>query len=165
MALAIPFEFTLIGTLLIPVLVLAMLRVNAIVVFLSLCVGQVLVTYVAKDPVSFVAFISPHSGTLSTTALELTILFVPVVLTCVMMVFSVPRGIKSMLNMIPALGVTAMAALLTEPLLTNGLRHTIEAEALWQQLRVLQPVIVGATAFIAVIALWFQRKHETKYEK
>jgi hypothetical protein len=161
---AIPFEFTLLGSLLLPVLVLAMLRINAVMVFLSLCLGQILVTYMAKDPVSFIGFIAPHNGTLTTITVEIAILLIPAVLTCVMMLFSVHGRLKSILNIFPAIGVATTLALFVVPLLTPGLRHMIEAEALWQQLRLLQPVIITVTAFIAMVSLWLQRKKEKAYE-
>ncbi len=156
-----PFEFVLLAVLAAPVIILTFLRINAVMVFLSLCLGQMLVTYVAKDPASFIAFIAPHGGTTNTAAVEVAILFAPVVLTSVMMLFSVHGRLKVLLNMLPASGVGALMALLAVPLLMPGLRGAIEAEPLWQQLERLQPVIVGITAIISMTFLWFQRRKKT----
>ena len=159
-----PFEFELLTALLIPVLVLGVLRINAVMVFLSLCLGEILVTYVAKDPASFIAFISPHKDTLSTATMELGILLAPVVLTSVMMLWSVKGRWKVMANILPSVGVAVLLSLLAVPLFTPGLRGTIEAEPLWQQLERLQPLIVGVTAIISMVFLWMQRKGAKREE-
>lgn len=153
-----PFEFVLLAALTVPVLIITFLRINAVMVFLSLCLGQILVTYVAKDPASFIGFIAPHEDTPTTATLELGILFAPVVLTCVMMLMSIRGRMRVALNVLPAVGFSVLAVLLAVPLLTPGLRGTIEAEPIWQQFERLQPVIVGATAIISMMFLWTQRK-------
>lgn len=145
-------------------ILLVVLRINAALVFLSLCLGQVLVTLVAQDADSFIRFISPEAESLSTSSLELAMLLTPAVLTSVIMLFSVHGRLRVTINVLPALGVAALAILLAIPLFTPGLRATIEAQAVWQQLEQAQALIVSVTALISLTFLWSQRRHAKKQD-
>jgi hypothetical protein len=149
---------------LIPVVVLVLLRVNAAMVFLSLCLGYVLVQFVANDANSLVNFVAPNVGSLSASTLRLVLLFAPPVLTAVMMLFSVRGRLRPLINILPAAGTALLAILLAVPLLTPGLRHAIEQQYTWQQISKMQSFIVGASALISLLALWAQRSHSQHLE-
>ncbi|HEX8762796.1 MAG TPA: hypothetical protein VF733_03475 [Candidatus Saccharimonadales bacterium] len=141
-----------------PFLLFVVLRINAAMVFLSLCLGYVLVDLVAKDSNSLIKFLTPHTGSLSETTWNLVILLTPVVLTCVMMIFSVKERWKVLLNILPAAATSVLLASLAVPLLTPGLRHAMQSQALWQQINRAQSFIIVLGACISLIMLWAQRK-------
>jgi hypothetical protein len=133
-----------------PVLVLMILRVNAAQIFLSLCLGAVLVQFVAPDAAVIVSSASAqHKGVPSSLqAVELVLQLLPVVLTTVIMIGSIKGKARLAFNLLPALGVGALLALLTVPLLPASLTDSITAITLWHKLQ----------------ALWMQRprRHEEK---
>jgi hypothetical protein len=160
-----PASAEFLAVLIVPAAILTVLRINAAYVFLSLCLGDVLVRYVAKDPASFTAFISPHRESISTTTLDLIILLVPAVVTGVIMVFSVHGKTKLLLNLLPALGVSCLIMLLAVPLFTPGLRHAIQGEPMWQQISRLSSVVITFGAALSLYFLWNQRRLTRKFEK
>src|SRR5271154_2825774 len=83
---------------LVPVVLAMLLRINAAVLFMSLCVGEVLVQYVASDTGSFVATFAGHSSNISTSTIRLALLLVPPVLTAIFMFHSVHGGTKLIFN-------------------------------------------------------------------
>lgn len=163
MVVMLPHNLELIIALAVPLIVLTVLRINAALVFMSLCTGYVLVELVAKDADSLVSFLT-REGSVSQASWQLGMLFLPVVLTCIFMVFSVHGHLKTIVNLLPAAGVSVLGVLLAVPLLTPGLRHAIETQALWQHIYDAQALIVGVSAFISLIILWTQRRHAKQHE-
>lgn len=153
-----PNNIELIIALIVPLVVLTVLRINAAMVFLSLCLGYVLVEFVAKDADSLISFIAPDVNSVSASTLRLVMLFVPVVLTSIFMVFTMKGHVKVILNTLPAAGVAVLGLLLAVPLFTPGLRYAIESQSLWREISDAQAMIVGITAFVSLIFLWFQRR-------
>jgi hypothetical protein len=151
-------SITLVVALGVPLVVLTVLRINAVMVFLSLCLGQVLVTYVGGDATSMMSLFSPHtSGAVSYSTLDLILLLGPAVATSVFMLFSIHGHIKTILNILPAAGAAFLGVLLAVPLLAPGVRYAIEGQALWQNLSRAQDFIVGISALISLVFLWSQR--------
>lgn len=160
-----PHNIELLIGLLAPLIVITILRINAAMVFLSLCLGYVLLELVAKDADSLITFLAPQAGSLSQTSWQLGVLFAPVVLTCIIMIFSVKGRIRVLLNVLPAAATSVLALLLAIPLLTPGLRYAIQSEQLWQQISRGQAAVVGAGAVISLLFLWMQRRGSKKDEK
>ncbi len=141
-----------------PAAILTLLRVNAAVVFLSLCLGSVLVQFMGSDGISFVTTFVPHASSFSESSIQIGLLLLPAVLTTIFMFHSV-RHVRVLLNIVPALTVGLLALLLIEPLLSSGLQGTITHSSLWQQYTRMQSLIVGASALISLAYLWFDRRH------
>jgi hypothetical protein len=142
---------------LLPVLVMMVLRINATLVFLSLCLGDVLVQFVAPDANSFMGLFMGHGSHADNNTIKLALLVLPVVLTAVFMIRTVRGGLRLLLNALPAIGVGLLAALLVVPLLSAGLRHNVVDSSLWQQVERAQDLIVGSSAFVCLLVLWLQR--------
>jgi len=85
-------------------------------------------------------------------------LFTPVALTSVIMLFSIHGNIRAALNILPAAGFAVLALILAVPLFTPGLRYAIQGQSLWHDVGQAQPMIVGASAFISLLFLWTQRR-------
>lgn len=163
-----PNDLALIVSLLAPALVLALLRINAALVFLSLCLGAVLVQYVAGEANSLITLFSKQAGTLSASSMQIVLLLAPAIVTSVVTVFSVHGKLKILLNILPALAASALAVLLVVPLLPTGLRFELEAEQTWRILVKSQALIVGMGALVSLAFLWMQRgsfKHRDKRRK
>jgi hypothetical protein len=144
---------------LIPVLALMVLRINAALVFLSLCLGDVLVQFVAKDTTEFLTLHSNKLPQASTAgnSIKLILLLLPVVLTAIFMIRTVSGRGKLFLNLLPAAGVGLLGALLVVPLLPPGLAHNVVGSSLWTQANHAQDLIVGGSAVICLFVLWLQR--------
>lgn len=158
-----PHHIELIIALVVPFAVLTILRINAAMVFLSLCLGYVLVELVANDANSLINFLAPNNS-LSKTSWQLGMLFLPVVLTSIIMAFSIHGRLKSIFNIIPAAAFSVLAVLLAIPLFTPGLRYALESQEIWKQIHGAQALIVGAGALISMVFLWTQRRQAKKHE-
>lgn len=162
-------ETILAAIVLVPVIVLMILRVNAALVFLSLCLGDVLVQFTANDASSFLTtFSGSHTVTSVTTSnsnVKILLLLLPVVLTTIFMIRTVQGSTRLMLNILPAAGVGLLGALLVVPLLPPGAAHNIIGSSLWDQAQKAQTLIVGASAIVCLFVLWLQRPKAGKHHR
>ncbi|HEX7368314.1 MAG TPA: hypothetical protein VF261_01505 [Candidatus Saccharimonadales bacterium] len=158
-------DATLIGLIVIPAFVLVLLRVNAAIVFLSLCLGSVLVQFVGGDVQSVVngASTSPQ---LSSNTIRLAVLTLPAILTLLFMIRTV-RPPMRFLNILPAIGTGFLTLLLVVPMLSPGLGHDVVHSNLWSVVQSVRPAIVAASAIICLLFLWLGRpkNHESKHSK
>lgn len=151
-----------------PVVAFALFRVNAALVFLSLCLGTVLVQYVAGEANSLISLFSEQAGSVSASTIQLALLFAPAGVTCVVTIFSVHGKMKGLYNMLPAVATSAFAILLVVPLLPFGLRFALEEQTIWRTMTQAQAFIVGAGALVSLAFLWTQRrsfKHHDRRSK
>ena len=158
---------------LLPVLLLMILRINAALVFLSLCLGDVLVQFVAPDANQFFQLFSakvPSGVDTGNDTIKLILLLLPVVLTAIFMIRTVQGYGRLTLNILPAAGVGLLGGLLVVPLLPPGLSHNIIDSSLWSQVQRAQDLIVGASALVCLLVLWIGRPkvgghHDKKHGK
>ncbi|HSX47588.1 MAG TPA: hypothetical protein VLF63_02330 [Patescibacteria group bacterium] len=144
----------------IPVILLMWLRVNAAIVFLSLCLGDVLVQFVAPDANQFLALFSahvPHGLDNGNDLIKILLLTLPVILTAIFMIRTIHGYPKLILNLLPALGVGLLGSLLITPLLPKGVSHSILTSSLWSHIKNAQALIVSGSAIICLLILWLQR--------
>lgn len=153
-------DITLGAIVVLPVVLLMLLRINAALVFLSLCLGDVLVQFVSKDAADLLTSHADqisHSDNMSVNVVKIILLLVPVVLTAIFMIRTVSGRSKLLLNILPAAGVGLLGALLVVPLLTPGLSHNIVHGSLWSSATRAQDLIVGTSALVCLLVLWLQR--------
>jgi hypothetical protein len=142
------------------VVVIMFLRINATLVFLSLCLGAVLMQFISNDANSFIDLFNTKAGqsvSADNSTIKIFLLLLPVVLTALFMMKTVRGHGKLLLNLFPAIGVGLLGALLIVPLLPGGVSHTINGSNLWEQIKRAQDLIVGVTALICLFVLWMQR--------
>ena len=142
-----------------PVLLLLVLRINATLVFLSLCLGYVVMQSLGADTQSFAETFMTHAA-LSTNIMKLVLLLFPVVFTMVLMIRTV-RGGRLVLNFLPALAVGCLTVLLVVPLLPPGLSHAIAHTSIWHQAARLQSLVVGVGALISLLFIWMLRPKQS----
>lgn len=150
-----------------PALLLTVLRVNAALVFLSLCLGQVLVQFVGQEAASTVGIIA-SDGRTNPELVSLGLLLAPAIFTTLFMMRTIKGRLRLVLNTLTAVAVGVLALLLVEPLLTPGLRGSIESSPAWDTVLGLQTLVVGASAIVSMFFLWLQRPkghHEDKKHK
>ena len=143
--------------LLAPPIVFTVLRINAVLVFLSLCLGDVLVKYVASDANSLLTLFAPGVSAKVTSFIQVAVLCLPVVLSSVFMVLSVHGRWRIVTNILPALGVGFLGVLLVVPLLPPELREGVQQGHVWPEVVKLQSLIVGVAAIVSILFLWSQR--------
>lgn len=151
---------TLIAIIGVPVVAMMLLRINAALVFMSLCLGSVLTMFVSEDAGWLMTLASsevPKAGSITESMVKLGLLLLPPVLTAIFMIRTVRDGPRLMLNILPALGVGLLAALLAVPLLPAGTSLNILGSPLWQEVVKLQDLIVGSSALLCLFVLWLQR--------
>lgn len=157
----------LLAILLVPVILLMVLRINAALIFLSLCLGDVLVQFVGNDAGAILSSSSAHTHGLpsSQSFVNLGLLLLPVVLTALIMIHSVRGGARLTFNLLPAIGVGLLGTLLAVPLLSAGTTGAITHLPLWHQIVNLQTLILGASTLLTLLFLWMQRPHAPKGDK
>jgi hypothetical protein len=148
-----------------PVVVFTVLRINAALVFLSLCLGAILVQYVAGEANSLITLFSDQAGTMSASSIQLALLFTPALITCILTVFSIHGRLKILLNVLPALAASTLAVLLAVPLLPYGLQFALQEQAVWERLTQAQALIVSLGASVSLIFLWTQRRNFKHHDK
>jgi hypothetical protein len=151
------------GLLAAPVLVLMLLRINATMVFLSLCLGYVVMQFLGADAKTFADVFMTHAA-VSTNIMQLGLLLFPAIFTTLFMIRTV-RGAKLVMNILPAVAVGSLTVLFVVPLLPPGTSHAITGLRLWQEAIRLQDIIVGAGALVSLLFLWTQRPRRDKEER
>jgi xanthine/uracil permease len=153
----------LIGLIALPVVLLFLLRVNAALVFLSLCLGNVLVQFAGDDAVSIVSGAGTGAN-LTGSTIKLALLVAPAFLTVIFMMGTVTDK-KKFLNILPAVVTGLLLALLAVPLLPPGLSHNVMALDQWQQITDAQSGVIAISTLVCLIFLWASRPKHDKHGK
>jgi len=144
-----------------PAILAFILRVNAAILFMSLCVGEVLVIFVSNNATSYLSPLYP-TGHISFSSMRLVLLLLPPILTLLLMFHSVLGKSKLVLDLIPGIATGLLLALLFVPILPAGLSLNIQGTSIWHDYYHYQTVIVvfGALSSIVFMLLGRQnRKH------
>lgn len=147
----------------IPVLLLLVLRINAAIVFLSLCLGDVLVQFAGQDAGSFINLFS-RSEVVRGYGASLALLLIPVIFTMIVMIGTVRGKFRLLLNILPAVGVGLVGVLLAEPHFSPGLRDAISRTQAWSNIQQLQVLIVTVSTIVSLLFLWLQRPGRSNHE-
>ena len=154
----------LIGIVGVPIVLMTVLRINAPLVFLSACLGSVLLQFVGKEAMTMVDLFAPGKTT-SLQTVQLALVLIPIVLTMLFMIRSV-KGNRVFVNIFPAIAASFLVLFLVKPLLSAGAVQSIESVSFWPTIERLQELIVGLGALICLFFLWLQRpKHEEPGKK
>jgi Na+(H+)/acetate symporter ActP len=116
--------------------------------------------FVGSDAGELMNLFTSHASnevTVTSSTVKIILLLLPVVLTMLFMIKTVRGGGKLTLNVLPAIGVGLVGALLIIPALPPGLSHSIQNSDIWAQVGKAQDLIVGATGLICLFVLWLQR--------
>ena len=136
-------NIVLIAALAVPAVLFLALRINAAMVFLSLCLGQVMVLYVASAATDMLKGSIPSISQASTSSMQLVVLLAPAAVTAILAAFSVHGKLKNIANFFPAVGAAALGVLLAVPLLPTAVRLNIQLEPAWDVLSNAEALVVG----------------------
>ena len=153
-------EIALLAMIVVPVVTVMVLRANATLVFLSLCLGAVVTQFLAHDIEDFANLFFPQVN-LAPYEFKIGLVLAPALLTAILMLRSV-KGLRYWLNILPAVAVGGLVALLVVPLLPDIARQPLAQEPLWQGLSRAQDLIVGIGGLISLLFLWMQRTKRGK---
>jgi hypothetical protein len=152
------------ATILLPIAIAIGLRVNAAVLFMSLCVGAVLNEYVSGSALNLAGNVGSVGTHFNESTLNLGLLLLPAVLTAAFMYHSV-RGTRAMLNILPAIASGLLTAILTEPLLAPGSQSIISHNWLWLKVVSGETPIVAGGALVSLIFLWAHQHIPSSHHK
>ncbi len=158
------FTVVLIAIILLPAIVLTLLKTNAVVTFLSLCAGYVLLTFIAGDAILAASLIFPRAGPVVISAVQISLLILPVILSALVLRGSVV-GPKLVANTIPALALGLVAALLIVPLLPSGVGSDITKTSVWMWLDRGKSFVAGTGVLFSLMTLWFGHKRSQGHGK
>lgn len=156
-------ELLVIGLFVVPVLLLVLLRVNAALVFLSLCLGYVLTQFLMQDTKALVDLFLPHTS-VGVPVLRIALLVLPAAVTMLFM-FHTVKGSKLVLNIAPAAAAGSLLVLLVVPLLSPGLYHSVTMMPAWHLVARSESLIIGGGALLTLLFVWLQRPHKSGDER
>lgn len=152
-------NLALILAIVIPVVLILVLRSNGPVIFLSLCVGAVLVRFVGSDAGLLGSALGNNAKAASSYS-QLGLLLVPPVLSLFFLRHSI-RGTKIVFNILPAIAVGLVGVLLAVPLLPGGVQHNMTGSNGWSLLVHQQEIVVIASSLVCLIVLWLAPHRDT----
>ena len=133
-----------------------MFRSHGGLVFLSVCLGSVLATYVAGDASTIISGASRSSALATIQWTQIGLLFTPVVLT-LLLARKKLKGLKLILGTFAAAAGGGLLALLLTPYLSQNLQQQIRREVLWHQLDSLQVAIIITGTLVTMLLLFIMR--------
>lgn len=151
-------DFFLIGIFLTPVILAAILRVNANYLFLSASIGYLLSNFVGKNNNLRSVFVNNlHLSGSASSNLQIALILLPVVITMVAMIGTVHKK-SVIINLISSLAVGVLLTVLLVPLLPVSLN--ILSSSLWNQIKNIQDIVVAAGSTYVLIRILISRpKH------
>ena len=141
-----------------PAILAFILRVNAAILFMSLCVGEVLVIFVSENAASYLSPLYPTEH-ISFSSMRLLLLLLPLVLTLLLMFHSVVGKSKLVLDLIPGIATGLLLALLLVPILPAGLSLNVQGSSIWHDYYHYQTVIVVFGALSSIIFMLLGRQN------
>jgi hypothetical protein len=148
----------------VPIVLLTVLRINAAIVFLSLCLGSVLVRFAGSDASSFVNLMSP-SKALNGYVIMIALLLLPAIFTMIIMIGTVRGTFGMLLNLLPAISVGLLTVLLVAPLLSAGLYGTIASTSEWHYIMRAQVLVISVGSIVSLLFLLTQRPKRAEHGK
>lgn len=140
----------------VPALAGIFFRVNAIFLFAAVAAGNLLVMYWGDDAGLVVGMWA--KGVNSNQIAQLTLLFLPVVLTLLLLRKTLPKA-KLLLHAPVLLGVGLSLAVLALPLLDSSVQSKIFSNEYGNLFRESQDMAVGLTAIAVVLLMLLTNRH------
>ena len=148
----------------VPLLILFVFRVDASLIYLTLCLGYVLVQFIVSDAISLLTAFYPNANQIGESTLKLFLLLLPAVLTIIFMFHSV-SGTKRVVNILPSIAVGLLLILLIQPQLPQNISQTLVSSSLWNEYQKFQTLIVGGGSLLCLFMVWTNRKPKHAHGK
>lgn len=143
-----------------PAAVTFLLKSNAALGFLALCLGFVLSTSVIGDLKNL---LSQMDLTFTDSSIALTVLIAPILLSLLFSHGSASSGMKLYLQLIVAVCAGSLLALSLDPVLNLQASDAVGSSMLWQGLQNFQSVIIGAGGLLSLLLVWKKPSHKKKH--
>jgi len=145
-----------------PVVLTFLLKSNAALSFLALCVGFVLSTSVIGD---LKQLLSEMNLSVTNSTLAISLLVLPLVLTLLLTRKSNTKGLKLWLQLLAALGTGGLLALSVAPVI-NASWLDLSKSDVWDNILKIQSGIVGAGALLSFALVWLgsSKLHRKKHK-
>ena len=140
-----------------PVALLYIFKVDASIIFLTLCMGFVLVEFIASNTISLITAFYPNAGQLGYSTTKIILLLLPSVLTMIFMFNSI-SGSKRLFNILPSIVVGLLLILLLQPMLPESINKTILASNYWAEYQKFETFIIGGGSLFCLALVWTNRK-------
>lgn len=160
-----PHAIAILVALTVPTIAIAVLRINAAMMFLSVCLGAVLVQYVGPQANELIRLFVPRAGSVSASTLNLILLLAPVAMTGVVTVFSVHGRMRVLVNLLPAVACASLVVLLAVPMLPANVSFAFTDEKIWNILSKSEALVIGAGGVMSLFFLWTQRRNFRQHDK
>lgn len=137
----------------VPTLLIVVLRAKAALVFMALCVGAVLSTFVGDSALDMVQTFVRGYNTNTQALVQIGLLVLPMLLTLLFLSRTLSSS-KTLINIFPALLTGVVTLLLVAPLLPPGTANGLYGTEAWNQLTAYQAAIVSVAALSSLAQLW-----------
>lgn len=135
-------------------------RVNSMLLFTSVAVGDLLVRHLGEDAVILVE--SFVKGANTAVVAKLGLLFLPVLLTLLFGRHSLSKA-KAVLHFVPIIATGGVLALLTLPLLSSSFQATVYNSPIGTNIRNVQDVAIAGAGVASLVVAWLTNpKHRDK---
>jgi len=148
-----------------PAALFIVFRINAALVFLSVCLGAVLLDSVAAEANDMIAMFVPRISSSPAIVIQFALLLGPAVATSIFTLLSMHGRIRVVANAVPAAAASMLMLLLAVPLLPKGLRFALESQQVWHILSSAEALVIGLGAIVSLFFLWTQRRSFGRHDK
>ena len=147
----------LIGIILSPIILIEIFRVNSVVAYLALCLGEVVSEFVDNNPIAkhllnssrYINHISYINN------LKLLLLILPLTVVLILMIKTSKKGIS--LNLLGSICVGVLLAFLLVPILPHSLNAGILDNKYWLKLNIQKSNIIALSSLLILTMLILQR--------
>lgn len=141
-----------------PILLILVSRANAAIIFLALCAGNVLQTFVGDDAQLLIQGLLNNYSPASGVYIRLGIMLIPVLFALLFLRGSVSGG-KNLINIFPAITVGILNVFLAVPLLPDDLKSEIYGTSVWSQISEFQAILIGGSVFISLVIVFSGKRN------
>lgn len=152
-------DIVLIILILAPAIITYLLKSNAALGFLALCVGFVLSTSVIGD---LKHLLSETNLSVTSSTLGIALLVLPLLLTLLLSRKSHQRGLLFYAQLVCALLAGGLLTLSAGPLINSTVSFNLMDSSIWTNLQKYQAAIIGAGAFLSLMLVWLGSAHRSK---
>jgi hypothetical protein len=141
----------------VPVVLALIRRVSAVLLFLSVAGGSLLVTHLSDDATLVSRMVSRSANVPMITSIVLLVL--PVLLTLLLLKKTMPRS-KLLLHIIPLLATGLSLAVLALPLLPSHMQAELFAAPYGAPLKNSQDLVIGGTTVLVLLLMLIAHRHK-----
>lgn len=157
-----PYDFLLAIVVGVIALLLLVFRINASIVFFSLCAGSVLNNQVGGEASLFISSFIKNGDT-SRAITSIGLILLPAIFSALIVRKSISAN-KLLANIVPSIAAGCLVVLLLVPFIPGGLQNQLTDSISWEYLERFEPLVLVIGMLSSVLLLWLS-KDKTKKDK